>query len=41
MKWVGNVACLGEIRNSYKLWSRNLKGRDHTKVLDIGGKVIE
>jgi len=29
MRWVGSVECMGEMRNAQKIWSENLKGRDH------------
>jgi hypothetical protein len=28
MRWVG----MGEVRNAYKFWSEDLKGRDHWEI---------
>jgi hypothetical protein len=33
MRWAGHVALIGEMRNAYKFWSENLKGRDHLEDL--------
>jgi hypothetical protein len=38
MRW-GNVACMGEMRNAYKILVRKLKGRDHSEDLGIDGKI--
>jgi len=27
--WVGHVACMGEKRNTYRVWWRNLKESEH------------
>jgi hypothetical protein len=27
MRWVGHIACIGEMINEYKFWSEKLKGR--------------
>jgi hypothetical protein len=40
MRWVGHVARMGEMRNAYKIWSENLKARDHSEDLGIDGKII-
>jgi hypothetical protein len=29
MTWAGHVAHMGEMTNAYKIFVRNLKGRDH------------
>jgi hypothetical protein len=39
MKWVGHVACMGEVRNVYKILV-NLKGRHHLEDLGIDRKVM-
>jgi len=31
MRWAGNVARMGEMRNAYNFWSQNLKGIDHSE----------
>jgi hypothetical protein len=31
---------MGEMRNSYEIWSENLKGRDNSEDLDVDGKII-
>jgi len=40
MRWGGHVAHTGEMRNAYKFWSENLKGRDHLEDLSTDGKII-
>jgi hypothetical protein len=35
----GHVARIGEMINTI-FWSENLKGRDHSVELDVGGKII-
>jgi hypothetical protein len=40
MRWAGHVGRTGEMRNSYKIFVGNLKGRDHVKDLGIDGKII-
>jgi hypothetical protein len=36
----GNVACMGEVRNSLKYLSENLKGRNKAQDLGVDGKII-
>jgi hypothetical protein len=36
----GLVARTGEMRNAYKIWAGNLKGRDHLEVLGVDGKIL-
>jgi hypothetical protein len=31
---------MGKTRNACKIWIDTLKGRDHLRRLDIGGKII-
>jgi hypothetical protein len=31
---------MGKIRNAYKILSRNLKGRDHSKELGVDGRIV-
>jgi len=39
MRWAGYVACMG--REMYtKFWLENLKGRDHSEYLGVGGRII-
>jgi hypothetical protein len=40
VRWTGDVARTGELTNAYKFWLKNLKGRDHSKDLLGGGKII-
>jgi hypothetical protein len=35
-----DVARIGEMRNAYKNWSDNLKGRDHLEDLGVDGRMI-
>jgi hypothetical protein len=38
MRWAGYVTRMGEIRN-LDIWPENLKGRDHSVVLGVDGKI--
>jgi hypothetical protein len=40
MRWVGHVACLGEIRNSKKFWLGYLKRRYHLEDVGVDGRMI-
>jgi hypothetical protein len=41
MRWAGHVACMREGREMHtRLWSENLKGRDHLEDLGVDGKII-
>jgi hypothetical protein len=40
MKWTGHVAHMGKMSHS-KFWSENLTGRDHSKGLNIDGKILQ
>jgi hypothetical protein len=30
---------MGEARNAYRFWPKNLKGRDHSKDLGVNGNI--
>jgi hypothetical protein len=36
MGWKGHVAHVGEMRNAYKFWSENVKGKYHLEDLGYG-----
>jgi hypothetical protein len=36
----GACSPMGEMRNAYKTWTENLKGRDHVEDLGVGGRII-
>jgi hypothetical protein len=36
----GRVVRMGEMRNLYKIWYENLKGRDHSEDRGIDGRII-
>jgi hypothetical protein len=38
MRWAGHVAQLGKMLT--KFWSENLKGRDHSEDIGVGGRII-
>jgi hypothetical protein len=40
MRWAGHVARMGEMKNAYKLLSRNLNERNHSEDLGKDGKII-
>ena len=31
---------MGESRGAYRIWRKNLKGRDHLEDLDVDGRII-
>jgi len=37
---VGHVERMGEIKHTYKICTESMKGRDHSKDLGEGGKLI-
>jgi hypothetical protein len=40
MRWAGNVACLGEMRNAYKILVGESEGkRDHLEDVDVDGNI--
>jgi len=41
VRWAGHVAHIGEMRNVYKFWSKNLKGREHSEDLGVDGSILE
>jgi hypothetical protein len=40
MRWMGHVACAGEMRYAYRILVENLKGRPHLEDLGIDGMVV-
>jgi hypothetical protein len=40
MVWAGHVACMGEIRGTYRVLARKLRKRDHFEDLGVGGRII-
>jgi hypothetical protein len=40
MKWVGHVACMGEMRNAYRNLVGMPEGRDHSIDLGTDGSKI-
>jgi len=36
----GACSTYGEMRDAYKVWSKNPKGRDHSEYLGVDGKII-
>jgi len=41
MRWVGHIACIGEMKHEYKILFGNLKGRDLLEDLGIDGRISE
>jgi hypothetical protein len=37
---VGNVACIGKMRNAYSILFRSPKGRDHLEDLGVDAEII-
>jgi hypothetical protein len=40
IKWAGNVAGMGEMRNVSKFWLESLRGRDQSEDLGVGWRII-
>jgi hypothetical protein len=40
MIWVGYVACMGELRNRYKISGGKPRGKNHLEDLGIDGRVV-
>jgi hypothetical protein len=41
IRWAGHIARMGEKKNAYKvLAEKNLKETDHSKELNVDGKII-
>jgi hypothetical protein len=40
MRWAKHVTGMGEMRNSYKAYLKNLNRRDHLEDPGIGGRII-
>jgi hypothetical protein len=40
MRWTRHVADMGEMRNAYKIFVRNLKGKDHVEDLCVNWRII-
>jgi len=40
MRRVGHVARTGQMRNTYKYWSENLKARDHLEEAGVDAKIM-
>jgi len=40
MRWAGNITCMGQTRNAYKIFVRKPEERDHLKDIDIGRKIL-
>jgi hypothetical protein len=38
MRWVGHVARMREMRNAYKIYFGNLKGRYHSEEVGVDGR---
>jgi hypothetical protein len=40
IRWAGHIACVGEMRNAYKILYGKPEGRDHLEDLSVDGKII-
>jgi hypothetical protein len=40
IRWPRNAALMGQMMNAYKILVENLKGRDHSKDMDVDGGII-
>jgi hypothetical protein len=40
MRWMGKVACKVAMKNSYKIWTENLKRRNQLENLGVRGRII-
>jgi hypothetical protein len=40
VRWKGHAACVGEMRNAYKILVGKLEGRDHSEELGVDTRII-
>jgi hypothetical protein len=40
MRWAGHVACMGGMRNAYRILVGKPKRRGHSEDLDVDGNII-
>jgi hypothetical protein len=40
MRWAGHVACVGEMRNAYKILVRKPEERNLSEDLSVAGRII-
>jgi len=40
MRWTAHVACVGDMITIYKIWLRELKGKDHLKDVCVHVRII-
>jgi hypothetical protein len=40
MRWMGNVGCIREMRNAYKVLVRKIEGKRPQGHIDVDGKII-
>jgi hypothetical protein len=40
MRWVGHVACIGEMRNAYRILIEKSKGKNHLEDPSVDGRII-
>jgi hypothetical protein len=40
MRWMGHVACLGDMRNAYKIFVGKPEGMNHLEDVNIDGKIM-
>jgi len=38
-RWLGHIACIREMRNTYKIIIKKLKETDHLEDLGVGGSI--
>jgi len=41
MRWVGNVARMGKMKNPFKILVGNLKGRNHLDLREVACKIVD
>jgi hypothetical protein len=40
MRWAGQVACMGEMRNACKIWLESMKRGDNSEELGVDWRLI-
>jgi hypothetical protein len=40
MRWVGNVACMEEMRNAHNFLSKSQRGADHSEDLGVEERIV-
>jgi hypothetical protein len=40
VRWAGHEACMGEMKNAFKIWQEKLNRKNQSEELGVGRKII-